>query len=364
MFFAMCIVYSLSSQEYLQSTLKTTDPSKCYVESIIPDEYEEESSKVMTFPEYKWIEIIPAKFKIIKDKIVIRPQSKSYKYIPAVYETIIDTIWIEESYNELSIEPAEFVIEQIEIEIKPQTGVWVAGELDPDCFSVDPSDCRIFHFVETPPVVQSIPVERLKKNETTKSKKIEGVYRLIKRHVETRPAKIIEKIIPEKIEVVSRKVVESVESKREKIVPAQYKEILKRNLIKHGGMISLREIPCDLPEKGKYLPIKYRPGSIGINSDAIKDIDQYILTSMLNNKEINVEIGSHTDSKGDDELNKKLSQARAKAIVEYLILKGIDKSRLIAVGYGKEKPLYDCVNYSACSESLHEQNRRIEFKFF
>ena len=47
-----------------------------------------------------------------------------------------------------------------------------------------------------------------------------------------------------------------------------------------------------------------------------------------------VEVGSHTDSRGGHEFNKSLSNKRSKSVVSYLNQKGIETSRLIAVGYG------------------------------
>ncbi|MCS6819706.1 MAG: OmpA family protein [Chitinophagales bacterium] len=80
------------------------------------------------------------------------------------------------------------------------------------------------------------------------------------------------------------------------------------------------------------------------------------------NKAINVEIGSHTDSRGSDEYNLRLSQARAQSVVDYLIQKGIDRSRLIAKGYGETKPVNGCVNGVNCSEEEHQKNRRTTFR--
>lgn len=57
---------------------------------------------------------------------------------------------------------------------------------------------------------------------------------------------------------------------------------------------------------------------------------------MQENKNILVEIGSHTDSRGSTTSNLSLSERRAKAVVEYMILKGISKERLIAVGHGED----------------------------
>ena len=60
---------------------------------------------------------------------------------------------------------------------------------------------------------------------------------------------------------------------------------------------------------------------------------------MQNNPQIIVEISSHTDSKGNDNYNMKLSQRRAESVVNYLVSKGIKAERLKAKGYGESKPV-------------------------
>ncbi len=80
------------------------------------------------------------------------------------------------------------------------------------------------------------------------------------------------------------------------------------------------------------------------------------------NKAIDIEIGSHTDSRGSDEYNLKLSQARAQSVVDYLIEKGIKKERLIARGFGETRPVNGCVNNVKCTEEEHQKNRRTTFR--
>ena len=130
-------------------------------------------------------------------------------------------------------------------------------------------------------------------------------------------------------------------------------------------MTAWREVPCNIPEQGTLLPIHYALGSAALTAKSIEIIDNYILNRMLEDKNILVEIGSHTDSRGSDSLNQDLSERRAKSVVEYLISKGIDKTRLIAIGYGENKLLNDCGNNKTdCSEGQHAINRRTEFKVF
>ena len=63
------------------------------------------------------------------------------------------------------------------------------------------------------------------------------------------------------------------------------------------------------------------------------------LVAMLEqNPNITIELGAHCDNRGEDDYNQRLSQARAEAVVSYLVSKGIEKKRLTAVGYGESEP--------------------------
>jgi len=76
------------------------------------------------------------------------------------------------------------------------------------------------------------------------------------------------------------------------------------------------------------------------------------------NPSIIVEVAGHTDERGSYEYNMKLSQARAEAVVNYLIKKGIDPRRLIPKGYGESQPVIP----NAKTEAEHQMNRRVEFR--
>lgn len=72
---------------------------------------------------------------------------------------------------------------------------------------------------------------------------------------------------------------------------------------------------------------------------------------------LKIEVSSHTDSRGSDDYNLKLSQSRAQSVVDYLISKGISQSRVSAKGYGKAQPV--ATNET---EEGRQQNRRTEFR--
>lgn len=74
-----------------------------------------------------------------------------------------------------------------------------------------------------------------------------------------------------------------------------------------------------------------------------------------------IEIGSHTDSRGNAKFNESLSQKRANSTREFIIQSGIDAKRVTAKGYGESVPIVKCKTDDACSEEEHELNRRSEF---
>lgn len=78
---------------------------------------------------------------------------------------------------------------------------------------------------------------------------------------------------------------------------------------------------------------------------------------LLKNPEMRIELRGHTDNQGSIDYNQKLSEARAKAVVDYLVGKGIDRRRLSWIGFGKSQPVSD----NNTAEGRHK-NRRVEYR--
>jgi len=98
-----------------------------------------------------------------------------------------------------------------------------------------------------------------------------------------------------------------------------------------------------------------------IRPDAAIELDK-LVKIMIDNPTIWIELGSHTDSRGKDSYNLKLSQKRAESAVEYIISRGVDKNRIAAKGYGETQLLNKCASGVNCTEEEHQLNRRTEFK--
>jgi len=74
-----------------------------------------------------------------------------------------------------------------------------------------------------------------------------------------------------------------------------------------------------------------------------------------------IEVASHTDSRASKSYNLILSQKRAQSTLDFMVKSGIDKSRLIAKGYGENQLVNKCADGVECSEEEHQQNRRSQF---
>lgn len=113
-----------------------------------------------------------------------------------------------------------------------------------------------------------------------------------------------------------------------------------------------------IPEGEIVIPgIEYDYDKATLRPASKKILDD--LTDFLNlNNNLSIEISSHTDARGSDKYNMRLSQERAKSVVDYLIEKGIAPERLKAQGYGETKPLIA----NAQTEEEHQKNRRTAFR--
>jgi len=98
-----------------------------------------------------------------------------------------------------------------------------------------------------------------------------------------------------------------------------------------------------------------------IRMDATGSLDA-LVKIMIENPGIRIELSSHTDSRGSDTYNQKLSQKRAESAVKYIVGQGISSDRIYAMGYGESKLINTCKNKVNCNDDEHQVNRRTEFK--
>ena len=108
-------------------------------------------------------------------------------------------------------------------------------------------------------------------------------------------------------------------------------------------------------------PIFFDFDKSNIRTDAEYELEN-IVDVMREHPEMVIKIESHTDSRGSDRYNLKLSDRRAKSTRDYLISRGIKPERIeSAIGYGETQLLNNCSNGVKCTEEEHQLNRRSYF---
>jgi outer membrane protein OmpA-like peptidoglycan-associated protein/tetratricopeptide (TPR) repeat protein len=99
-----------------------------------------------------------------------------------------------------------------------------------------------------------------------------------------------------------------------------------------------------------------------IRRDAAKELDKVINIMLKIYPNMVIAIGSHTDSRGEDSYNLRLSKNRALATYRYLVKNGLPKERIQNYdGFGEMELITPCDDGQECSEEEHELNRRSEF---
>ncbi|MCU0643536.1 MAG: OmpA family protein, partial [bacterium] len=101
--------------------------------------------------------------------------------------------------------------------------------------------------------------------------------------------------------------------------------------------------------------VNFETNSDQLTPDSFAILDE-VIVGLVDNKDVSLEVRGYTDDRGSATYNQKLSERRAIAVMQYLVSKGVEQSRLTAAGYGKKDPVA-----SNATPEGRAQNRRIEF---
>jgi len=137
-----------------------------------------------------------------------------------------------------------------------------------------------------------------------------------------------------------------------------YSDSYNLTIIEKGEVeqeITANAILEELNKTGKaILYINFDSGKSTIKNESMPVVEQ-IIEMMNQAPDIQISIEGHTHSDGSNDSNLKLSQARAKSVVDAIVKSGIDKSRLSSTGFGEEKPIAD-----NSTDEGKAKNRRVE----
>jgi len=336
-------------------------PGQCYVRCVTPDVWEEQEVQVMVRPAYTELEVIPAEYEEVEERIMVKPASKQFVYVPAVFEEYTEEMEVVAPYNKVTVVPATFNPSTEDVVLQPAYSQYEYQTAMENCPSDDPRDCMVLCYVEYPEQRAAISTELLGQDATTTTAPDGREMMTITKQRIAEPARVDEVEIPAEYETVTRRVLVKDETTREITVPAEYRTETVRVLKEKGGVTVWEEIDCELTSFTP-LPVYYEFGSARLTAESRRIIDERLLALMEAKPLIRVELNSHTDSRGSKSANQDLSQRRAQSVVDYLISKGISRDRLVAKGYGEDRPVNRCVDGVECTEEEHQANRRTEFR--
>lgn len=355
--FALCAAFPALAQDLPPNP----EPGKCYVRCVTPDEWETQERRVMVRPAHKNLSVVPAQYKTVEERIMVKPEGKRYVYVPAEYKAVTETINVEDTYNAVSIVPARFASASEEIEVRPAYANFEYKRAFENCKSDDPRDCMVLCYVDHPAETMVIPTQTLASDASTTSAQRGGKTITITKQELVSPAKVVEEVIPAEYQTITKRVLVEDETVASVDVPAEYRTETIRLLKKKGGITVWEEVDCELTSYN-VIPIFYELGSARLTSASRKVVDEKLYNLMKAKPLIRIEINSHTDARGSSASNQSLSQRRAESVVNYLVSRGISRSRLEANGYGEERLVNRCDDGVSCSESEHAKNRRTEFR--
>jgi outer membrane protein OmpA-like peptidoglycan-associated protein len=128
------------------------------------------------------------------------------------------------------------------------------------------------------------------------------------------------------------------------------------SVVKNTYLLDKKAAGTDL---GPFL-ILYNFDKYDLRPDAKDTLDK-IVKVMNENPDVKIELGSHTDCRGNDGYNQRLSEKRAKSAADYIAARISNPQRISYKGYGESKLKNKCDDGVKCSEAQHQVNRRTEF---
>ena len=129
------------------------------------------------------------------------------------------------------------------------------------------------------------------------------------------------------------------------------------------GLSKMEDLVTEIEEKTvlKLNKFYFDKGKSTLNPQVEAELNK-VVDAVVRFPQMRLRIQSHTDSRGSNSYNKKLSQQRADTIKDFLLKNGLNSSNIIeATGYGEEMIVNNCKNGAYCLDFLHKQNERTMF---
>jgi outer membrane protein OmpA-like peptidoglycan-associated protein len=322
--------------------------------------YKTETVRIETAPAYKRLAVVPATYKTVTDRVLVKESYKRYEFVPATFRTETVSYESQSAVEAMSVTTASFSDSTELVLIKPESGGWETTAYE-GCESDDPNDCQVICYRTYEAEYRTVPVKRLASDANSNSSLTANETSTYTKEVIASAAVVRTIDIDAVYENITKRVVDVAASVTTEMVAATYTEITKDVIATKGGIGVDEEIDCELLIFN-VLPINYANNSSALTNTSRQVVDDNLLNLMRERPNVRIQINSHTSSVGSAGNNQSLSERRAQGVANYLVSKGINRSRLVTRGYGESQLKNRCADGVNCSETEHRDNRRTEFR--
>ncbi|MFN2262260.1 MAG: OmpA family protein, partial [Psychroflexus sp.] len=172
--------------------------------------------------------------------------------------------------------------------------------------------------------------------------------------------------ITESEKIESEKKAQKAAELAEKLEAEKQADAERKAKIERAAKQNIMQKESTIVEKDNRIFIKTEPIYFDYDLWYIRKESRVILNKVVDilkkYPEMTIEIGTHTDIRGDVKYNQKLSLKRSNSVLDYFESQGVNRNRIIAKGYGESQPIIKCETEESCTEEQHEINRRCEFE--
>lgn len=344
-----------------QNFPQNPDPNKCYIKVTSQDKYEYKNINIVKEPQHKVIKVIPAQYEVINKKVLVKPSYKKMVVVPEVWGTETASFVNQDLASQITVTPPVFEIRRDTLEISPGFSRWEVGGRKPNCFDPDPDACKFWKYKTYPAKIEEYDTKVVVQEATFNTAVGNKSTTTYDKYVLLEPARIEEVVVPAEYKDVQKNILIKDSYVVEEVIPAVKEVVQRKVLVQRGGIVSWKGVECSLLDY-QPLPVNWEYNSSKLTDIAKSTIDATLMPVLIYNPGIRLEIASHTDSRGNSSVNKTLSEARAKAVADYLVSKGIQENLLVPIGYGETRLKNNCTDDVVCPEDEHEKNRRTEFR--
>jgi outer membrane protein OmpA-like peptidoglycan-associated protein len=140
---------------------------------------------------------------------------------------------------------------------------------------------------------------------------------------------------------------------------AQSENLNLDSLVKEGHKLIRKDlylVPIEIGQVVRLNNVFFDFDKWDLRPESFVELDR-VVKLLAENPSIEIEMSAHTDNRGSDDYNFKLSDNRARSVMEYIISKGIASGRIVSQGYGETKPVVP-----NDTDDNRQMNRRVEFK--